>query len=97
MQLLSARVRLFDPMLHSRHLLMGGAQPQLLLVLDALTEMQNGLQREMERHISQPGNARSFSIVSASGAASPGFCIRKWSSSGISVSALSKVESLPLW
>jgi hypothetical protein len=47
---LPAQVDLFDSVLASRHLLVGGAQPQFLLVLQALAEMQNGLQRKMECH-----------------------------------------------
>jgi len=45
-QRLPPRVDGFDHMLASRHLLVGGAQPQFLLVLDALAKVQNGFERE---------------------------------------------------
>jgi hypothetical protein len=49
-QPLPAQVDLLDRMLASRHLMVGGTQPQFLLMLQALAEMQNGLQRKMECH-----------------------------------------------
>ena len=51
MELLPASLHLFNQTPHPRHLLVGGAQPQLLLVLQALAKMQNSFEREMESHV----------------------------------------------
>lgn len=45
-----ARVELDQQMTQARDLLIGGAQPQFLLVLDALPKVQDGLQRKMKGH-----------------------------------------------
>ena len=65
---------------HPHHQLIGGPKPQFLLMLDALPEMQHGLQWKMKRHIfyllslarqAHPGKASNRWMVSPSGAASP--------------------------
>jgi hypothetical protein len=43
-------IHLLNQMPHPRHLLVSGAQPQLLLVFQAFTKMEYGLQWKMECH-----------------------------------------------
>ena len=50
--LLGPAIELIDQMPHSYHLLIGGAQTQLLLALQALPKMKDGLQGKTKRHIS---------------------------------------------
>jgi hypothetical protein len=47
---LFVRIQLLDHVPHPRHLLIGGAQTQFLLVLEALIEVQYGLQRKAKGH-----------------------------------------------
>jgi hypothetical protein len=79
-ELFPAPVQMLDHMPHPCYPLVGGTQPQFLLVLDAFAKMQYGLKREMESHVlrvrPQLGKASNLLMVSPSGAASPGFCIR---------------------
>lgn len=51
---LAARLHLFEQMPYARHLLVGGAQPQLLLTLDAFAEMKHRLERKLEGHFPIP-------------------------------------------
>lgn len=51
---LAALLHLFEQMPHARHLLVGGAQPQLLLALDAFAEMKHRLERKLEGHFPIP-------------------------------------------
>jgi|SRR5271166_6202443 len=86
-----------DHVAHACHLLVGGAQPQFLLALQALPQVQYGFEWKTKGHSIQLGKARSLVTLSENETASSGFCIRNLCSSGISCSALSSVGSLPFW
>jgi hypothetical protein len=50
-EFLTPHIHLFNQMPRPRHQLIRSTEAQFLLVLDALPEMQHGLQREMESHV----------------------------------------------
>ena len=89
-------IDLLKPALEIPNLLIGHLQSQFLLMLHAVTEAEERVQRKSEGH-DQLGSCSSLETLSANDTASPAFWFKKRCSSGINTSALSKVPSLPFW